>query len=392
MSVELEFSVQLPSADLIQPLLDEFEAKQHIHVKLRLLSWDTAWGELVKVGLYNEGPDLSELGNTWLGDIAAMNALHVFTPDEIALLGKASAFLPAAWQACQPTGISGVHAIPWLVGARLIFYRRELLQRAGIDEETAFTTAAQIEETLRQLQAHGIVIPWTVPTGQTHTTLLNLASWVWAAGGDFVSPDGKQVLIAEPATIVGLRNYFALGRYVAPQVLRLNALQPDGWFLQHADTAATISGPWQFHAMTPDQHAQLGLALPLGLPLLGGSHLVIWKHSRKQEAALKLIRFLTQPEVQIRYAQRVGLLPAVVEALDDELYQTDRLWRMAAQAVQAGRAAPVVRSWGLMEDRLATEFAAIWAEFLPQPTLDLVTLLTRHLEPLAKRFNQILAQ
>ncbi len=392
MSVELEFSVQLPGADLIQPLLDEFEAKYHIHVQLRLLSWDTAWSELVKVGLYNEGPDLSEMGSTWLGDIAAMNALHVFTSDEIALLGKASTFLPVAWQACQPMGTSGVYAIPWLVGARLIFYRRELLLRAGIDEETAFSTATQCEQTLRQLQAHGIAIPWTVPTGQTHTTLLNLASWVWAAGGDFVSPDGKRVLIAEPETIVGLRNYFALGRYLVPQVHRLNALQPDGWFLQHADTAATISGPWEFQAMTPAQREQMGLALPLGVSLLGGSHLVIWKHSRKQEAALKLIRFLTQPAMQIQYAQRVGLLPAVVEALDNELYQSDRLWRMAAQAVQTGRAAPVVRSWGLMEDRLATEFAAIWSEFLAQPALDLVTLLTRHLEPLAKRFNQILAQ
>jgi len=89
MSIELEFSVQLPGAELIQPLLAEFEARHHIHVQLRLLDWDTAWSELVKVGLYNEGPDISELGNTWLGDIAAMNALHAFEPDEIALLGKA---------------------------------------------------------------------------------------------------------------------------------------------------------------------------------------------------------------------------------------------------------------------------------------------------------------
>jgi len=392
MSIELEFSVQLPGAELIQPLLAEFEARHHIHVQLRLLDWDTAWSELVKVVLYNEGPDISELGNTWLGDIAAMNALHAFEPDEIALLGKASAFLPAAWQACQPAGVGSIQAIPWLVGARLIFYRREWLLRVGVDEDTAFTTAVQIEQTLRQLQTSGNAIPWTVPTGQTHTTLLNLASWVWTAGGDFVSPDGRQMLIAEPETIAGLRNYFAFGRYLTPQVRHLNALQPDGWFLQHADTAATISGPWQFQAMTTAQREQIGLALPLGVPLLGGSHFVIWKHSRKQEAALKLIRFLTQPEAQIQYARRVGLLPAVVEALGDDLYQTDRLWRMAAQAVQAGRTVPVVRSWGLMEDRLATEFAAIWSEFLAQPTLDLVTLLTRHLEPLAKRFNQVLAQ
>ena len=53
---------------------------------------------------------------------------------------------------------------------------------------------------------------------------------------------------------------------------------------------------------------------------------------------------------------------------------------------------PVTRSWGLMEDRLATEFAAVWQAFFDQPTLDLVTVLTRRLEPLAKRLDQVLAQ
>jgi multiple sugar transport system substrate-binding protein len=55
----------------------------------------------------------------------------------------------------------------------------------------------------------------------------------------------------------------------------------------------------------------MGLALPPGA-MLGGSHLVIWKHSRKQDAALKLIRYLTQAEAQVKYARRIGLLPAVV--------------------------------------------------------------------------------
>jgi len=65
MTTEIEFSIQAPDADLIQPLLAEFEAKYHIQVKLRLLTWDAAWSELVKVALYNDGPDISEVGSTW---------------------------------------------------------------------------------------------------------------------------------------------------------------------------------------------------------------------------------------------------------------------------------------------------------------------------------------
>jgi multiple sugar transport system substrate-binding protein len=134
MTTEIEFSIQAPAADLIQPLLAEFEAKYHIQVKLRLLTWDAAWSELVKVALYNDGPDISEVGSTWLGDLTAMGALHAFQPDEITHLGRASRFLPAAWQGCQMPERPEVWAIPWLVGARLVLFRRDLLLRTGVDE------------------------------------------------------------------------------------------------------------------------------------------------------------------------------------------------------------------------------------------------------------------
>src|SRR5512136_2284060 len=98
MSTEIEFSVQAPHADIIRPLLNEFEAKYHIPVKVRLLTWDAAWSELVKVALYNDGPDISEVGSTWLGDLMSMSALHAFTSEELAQLGKASRFLAGAWQ------------------------------------------------------------------------------------------------------------------------------------------------------------------------------------------------------------------------------------------------------------------------------------------------------
>ena len=50
------------------------------------------------------------------------------------------------------------------------------------------------------------------------------------------------------------------------------------------------------------------------------------------------------------------------------------------------------RAWAMMEDRLATEFAAVWEAFFANPEVDLVTLLQHHFEPLARRLDQLLAQ
>lgn len=392
MTQELEFSIMADSPANIQPLLDQFEAEHHIHVRLRLLSWDAAWSDLVKVALYSDGPDVSEIGSTWLGDLVAMNALRSFDEAEIASLGKASAFLPSAWKGVRLVGQTEVWAVPWFTGARLLFYRRNLLRQVGVDERAAFQTAEQFDDTLSRLQAIGVPVPWTAPTGVTHTTLLNAASWVWGAGGDFVTPEGKGTLFSQPQARAGLRAYFALGRFLAPSIRHLNGLQPDTQFLQHSDTAATISGPWLFRQAGAELKAQVGVALPPGASFVGGSHLVVWKHTTRSEAALKLIHFLTGTPAQITYCQRVGLLPAALDALTTPPYSTDPVWQLVIEGVKTGRSFPVTRSWGLMEDRLTGVLGALWAEVLNTPSLDLEAAIAKRLEPLAKRLDLVLGQ
>src|SRR3989304_4105474 len=115
----------------IQPLLDQFETERQVHVRLRLLTWDIAWSDLVKVALYGDGPDVSEIGSTWLGDLVAMNALRPFAEQELAALGKPSDFLPSAWNGGRAATQAQTRGPPWFTGARLLFYRRHLLERAG---------------------------------------------------------------------------------------------------------------------------------------------------------------------------------------------------------------------------------------------------------------------
>ena len=390
MTTELEFSIQAANASLIQPLLDEFEAQSNIHVKVRVLSWDTAWSDLVKVALYSDGPDVSEIGSTWLGDLVAMNALHSFTPGEINSLGKASNFIPVAWQGCHISGQPEVWAIPWFVGIRLLFYRRRLLQAAGIDEAPAFQNAEQLLNTVKHLHDQGVGVPWTAPTGLTHTTLLNVCSWVWGEGGDFITPDGKRTQFAEPPALAGISKYFALGRYIPERARDLNALEPDNLFLSDPQTALTISGPWLFEHLTSAQREEIHVALPPGRAFIGGSHFVAWRHTRKLEAVLKLVHFLTQKETQAAYTQRIGLLPVQVDALASPPYTTDPLWQVTASGMRNGRGFLITRAWGLMEDRLTTEFAALWRDILAQPDLALETAVAKHLEPLAKRLDLVL--
>lgn len=395
MTEEVEFSVMAPDAEGLRPLLDQFEAEQGVRVRLRLLTWDSAWSTLVRASIYGDAPDVSEIGTTWLGDLVGMNALRPFNTAEVTSFGKAAAFFPAAWKTATQSGDTHVWAIPWLVGSRLLYYRPALLEQAGVDAQAAFRSNASLEEAIRRLEEQGTPVPWTVPTGYTHTTLLNLASWVWAAGGDFLSADGDSTCFTRQAALDGLSAYYRLGRFLAPAVRHLNGLEPDDHFLADPGTALTISGPWLFcrarrqNAVTQDE---IRIALPPGPPFVGGSNLMIWKHARNPEAAVRLVRFLTQPAAQVAYAQHVGLLPARLEALDSAPFSTDPDWQIAVAGLKSGRSFPTIRLWGLVEDRLTAAFSAVWPAMLADPARDPQPVLAEHLEPLARRLDHLLAQ
>jgi multiple sugar transport system substrate-binding protein len=386
-SVELKLSVQANNAALIQPFLAEFEARYGIHVRLHVSDWMAAWSEVTRTALYHSGPDVSEVGSTWLGDLNAANTLRPFAPHEISQIRKQDDFLPVALAAARLPRGSSVCAIPWMVNARLIFYRRRWLEQCGLDPTTAFSTPAQLEHTLARLQAAGAGAPWLTSTQPTRSMLQNTCMWVWANDGELLVADGQRVLFDQPPALAGYSQYFALGRYLAPPLQKSSTAQLGRYFITRPDAAVMLNGPWFFEDFSVEQRDEFGLALPLGRPFLGASYLVVWQHSRQVDAALKLIRFLTETPTLMAYSQRLSLLPAQLHALNTPPYSDDPWWQMAGQAVKVGHAATTTVSWGIMEEQLRFELAEIWQEVLNDPCAEPYPIVARRLSRLAQQIN-----
>ncbi len=380
----------------VRTMLAQFEQEARTEVQLRVLEWRDAWAELVKVALYNDGPHVSEIGNTWLSEFVSMNALRPFVGGEVTRLGGAQQFLPSAWQSVTPAAASNVTvmtwAVPWLADMRLIHYRKDLLGRAGIEARTAFQTPQSLLEACAQLQAAGVANPIVLPSRQTRMTLHSLAAWVWGRGGDFTSPDGKKMLFVSELAKAGLYAYFDLARYMSPDMRDLDEYKSDAAFLSGA-AAITISGPW-LHASpdaSPEAKADIDQALLPGTPYIGGSHLVIWKHTRYIEPALMLVRYLNSLEAQIRLVQTSGLFPTRLEVLTREPFRSDPFYQMAGEGLRAGRTFPTFSLWGLVENKLAEAFTAIWADILLTPKADIHAIVDEHLNDTAQRLNSTLA-
>lgn len=74
--------------------LDDFEPRPGVHTQR--MDWADAWDELMRIALYSQGPDVSEIGSTWLSSLIEMDALRPLTAWNLSFLHSLEGFFPAA--------------------------------------------------------------------------------------------------------------------------------------------------------------------------------------------------------------------------------------------------------------------------------------------------------
>ena len=180
---ELDLSIMFRTPQALEELkllLNVFESRHNIKIKLQVLTWDTGRSELIKTAMYHHGPEISEVGSTWVGDLISMNALRPFSASDIAVLGGREPILPAAWDRTRLIGdFDAPGQFPGLLDLSAVFYRRDLFQQAGIDESNAFQSIAKFEQTLERVKASGIQVPWVMPKHKyRYINVHFIASWI----------------------------------------------------------------------------------------------------------------------------------------------------------------------------------------------------------------------
>ena len=400
---EIEFSYIGDSPEDAQrfpQLIDDFQKNYPAIVHLKALTWEQAWTELLDVALRGKGPDVSHIGDTWVSSFVVMNALRPFSVQEMTAMGGQAAFASATRGSMFLPEDTRVWSVPWTSYLYLICYRKDILQKAGIDEKTAFGSPEALNQTILRLKEAGVDIPWLMPSGpEPYNDLLHIAaSWVWGMGSDFISPDGKKAIFSQPASLKALQTYLELYRY-----LPAFANQPIDQCVQmfadgHAAmTVADVRSARALHEFgaVPQVLENLGTANFSGTPWVGGSNLVIWRHTQvsaeKERAALAWINYLTSDTGQLKFAQLVGTIPARASALSVTLPAAHPLTFTLQQAGKAGRGYPKIGLWQRIELQLSLEIGeivkAIWAD----PSVDIEALLHQHLDLLASRFDMALA-
>ena len=366
----------------LHQLIQAFAASNRIPIHVS--TYTNAWPEVANIMLYRIGPDVSEVGSTWVKSLAATNSLLPLPPYILKAQGGQTAFAtPPAY------GDDGqIYSIPFQVETRLVFYRRDLLAAAGVDEATAFTSPENFLNTLAALSKHGNPHPLLLPISDRWLHLSCAASWVWGAGGDFIAPNSKRVIFDQEAAMRGLTSFFSAARYIAPETLTISDYTQR---FGRGSGAVTLGGPWvsdylfNDSVVSPKVRDSVGIALPPGPTYQGSTHLVIWKHTPKAPLAMDLVRYMTGSHFQAEWVSSV--LPARCEVLQSPLYADHPIYKIMIDATLSGRSYSSSSLWGIVEDRLSKALREIWPERLQNLQVPPADILAERLPLLARRIN-----
>jgi multiple sugar transport system substrate-binding protein len=378
-------------------LMDEFRIRQGINVQLRRMTWDTAWVELFSFTSNDKGPQVSHIGNTWVSSLARMNVLRSFKPDELAEAGGAWDFIAPNWETGMLPGDQRVWAIPWTAWIYVICYRKDLLEKAGIDPSAAFGTAKTLKASVESLTGSSLEIPWlNTQLPVSYRDLLHIAaSWVWAAGGDFIDKEAKKALFNSPQAMDGLKDWLDIYRAVPDAYKKLSQQETFDLFGTGGAAAvlANIRGANTFMDMQADPvfRNNLGVASVTETPWTGGGSFVVWDHvrgnSQQEHAALELVKFLASKEINLRYHEETGSMPARMDALHEIYLPGNPAHEAVMLAAKKGRGYYNVPIWRRLEQQLSEEIGAIISDAAQNPSADSADILHKHLDPLARRVD-----
>ena len=358
-STDIEFWAFGREGEVLQALMPDFE-REHpgVHVRVQQIPWTAAHEKLLTAYVGNATPDLAQLGNTWIPEFVALNALLgldslVARSAEV----RSSSYFPGIWRTNLVNG--GLYGIPWYVDTRVLFYRKDLLAQAGYLQPP--TTWEQWRDAMRAVKARGgrgryaIFAPfneWNVPV------ILGLQ-----AGSPLLKDDGRYGAFGEPPFRRAFDFYLDWYRSGVAPLLGINDIGNVFQEFERGTFAMWMTGPWnigEFRRRLPRDMQDKWATAPLpgpegaasGVSMAGGSSVVLFRRSHRHAEAWQLAEYLARPEQQLRFYRFTGDLPARTEAWRDSALAGDPAARAFWEQLQRVVPLPQVPEWELIATRV----------------------------------------
>ncbi len=292
--------------------------------------------------------DVIDMDVIWTAEFAS-NGWIIPLPESQFPLGE---FLKPAVDTAMYQG--RLYAVPDYSNADLLYYRKDILAKAGVPPPKTWGQLQRLAETVApKYGLFGYAGTFAPYEGLT----VNFAAAVQSAGGSILSPDGTKVTVDSPQALRGLE--FLVNGFTQGWIPKV-ALT----YEEESSQAAFEAGKFLFLDNWPDVYAALSVPGPqnkvygkvgvaplpgpdgTGSSSLGGANLAISAFSQHQQTALNFIKYVTR-EASERQMLVQGSFPPVWT----QLYTDKSLWRtypylpVLEQAINSAQPRPAITNY-----------------------------------------------
>jgi multiple sugar transport system substrate-binding protein len=327
--------------EVVGELVKEFERRNPtIHVQVQQIPWIAAHEKLLTAHVGESTPDIAQLGNTWISEFAALDALEP-------LGGRIDStdYFPGIWA----TNVVDrtLYGVPWYVDTRVLFYRRDLLKEAGYDSMP--NTWSDWREAMQRLRSHmgRGQYPILLPTNEWPQPVI----FAMQAGSSLLDSTGTRGAFRQPSFRTGFEFYISLFRDGFAPVVSASEISNRYQEFERGNIAMVITGPWEIgefgRRLSPAMAGKWTTA-PLpgpdgpGVSFAGGASLVLFRASKHKAEAWKLLEFLSEPEQLVRFYALTGNLPPRRSAWRDSSLATNEYTRAFREQLERLRPLPAV--------------------------------------------------
>ncbi|HKB33721.1 MAG TPA: extracellular solute-binding protein, partial [Candidatus Dormibacteraeota bacterium] len=323
-------------------LMQDFTRQTGIPVQVEAVPWSNVNDKLTTAVASGNGPDLMQVGLSLLPSFESAGALLDLSPYVKDHPGLQSSSYVGAVAADKINPSGKVLSVPWVSDVRVLFYRTDILNAAGISSPP--TTWTQFHDDAAKLAQRGKgKYGYYIPQWDSALPV----EFTWEAGGNLMQ-NGK-VTFDTPQFKAAADFYISFYKdKLVPTASDFDQTQGfisgsapmiiSGPYLAAGikSTAPQLDGKWNVAVLPKDQ---------AGTSLFAGSNMGVWAKSKHVGASLRLLDYLAQTNAQLNWFKSTNELPTAKAALADSTLTSDPMVKIYTNQLQDAQLLPLVPKW-----------------------------------------------
>ncbi len=322
--------------DMFKKYAAEFQEKTGIGVDVQMINWAQGMNTWLLVARGGAHPDCADM--YWLHSFASIGGKE-YGPLPI------TEYQQEYWPDLKERFFEGslkdvywqgeFYGIPWRGDIRPMIYRVDFLEEAGFSKPPdTWEELREYAKALTVRDSNGNVLRWGFLPGGANPCQ-NFMPWVWQAGGEFMTADGKTATIDTPAMAEALEFLYQLqnvDKVIPPEWLEPSFAPMDYFAADKAAIVFQVPDDWakNLERDYPELDGKWAYEIPVKNKTRacysGAGYWGCLRGTTRVEEAVQWIHYLSQDSIMTELSQYLGRVSPNKNVMNNPFWQ-EKEWR-----------------------------------------------------------------